>query len=174
MDDAKPTGMSALPVSVDSLPRSHETRLQGIGAYASESPEFDDVDFPGSAGDQIAQRVGTVIAADAFLVRIHFEDVLRTAGIVLEGGETLDQSRTAAMNEERGWDAGVRITEAFEDFGPAVDAVPADLTEGSPLFLSDLITGHEPKQVNARFSTETPRTQRFCKTAGSVSSKAPR
>lgn len=41
-------------------------------------------------GDQIAQRVGGVVAAGAVFVGVDFEDVLGAAGVVLEDWQAFD------------------------------------------------------------------------------------
>ena len=44
----------------------------------------------GFGGDQVAETISGIIATNAIFVRVFFEDVFRTIGIVLEIGQTFD------------------------------------------------------------------------------------
>jgi len=56
----------------------------GFLQQRSYAAEFDLVDAADFGGDEVAKAVGGVIAAEAFLVGIGFEDVGRAIGVVLE------------------------------------------------------------------------------------------
>ena len=78
----------------------------------------------GAVGDEVAEGISRVIAPDAIVVGVHLEDVFRAIGVVLEGGQAINEPGAAAMDEEGGPDAGIGIAEGLMDGGPAVDAVP--------------------------------------------------
>ncbi len=90
---------------------------------ASKAAEFRDVAPADGGGDEVAEGVGSIIAAEALFVDVGFEDVGGLVGVVLEKRETFQEALAALMDEERGWDAGVGIAEALLDFDPALDAV---------------------------------------------------
>ena len=80
-------------------------------------------DFAGFGGYQVAEGVGGVVAAEAIFVGVDFQDVFGTVGVVLEVGEAIQETSATLVNENFGWDVSVRIAEALEDFGPAIDAI---------------------------------------------------
>jgi hypothetical protein len=90
---------------------------------SSQAPKFHNVDLRGLARHQVAQRIGRIIAADAVVIGIHFENVFGPAGIVLERGEAIHQPAATRVEEEARSDGGSRIAQALEDLGPAVDSV---------------------------------------------------
>jgi hypothetical protein len=92
--------------------------------------EFSGIDFWDAGGDKVAECVGGVIATQPLVVRIGFKDIGRVVGVVLEVGECSDKAFAAFMEEE-GWrDAGSRIPEAIEDFGPTLDTIGVGGAEG--------------------------------------------
>ncbi len=52
-----------------------------------------------AAGDEIPEGVGGVVAADAVVIGVDFEDVFRAIGIVLQGREARGQPCAAPMYE---------------------------------------------------------------------------
>ncbi len=83
---------------------------------------------------RIEQRIHSVIPADAILVRIHLEDILGPRGVMLEAGQSLDEALTPLMDEKRRANAGGRVAQAAQHFGPAIDAVHAGRTERDAVF----------------------------------------
>ncbi len=70
-------------------------------------------DGPGAGGDEVAERVGCVIAADAVVVGIDFEDIFRAGGVALEGGQAINEPGAAAVDKEGGRDAGGRVAQTL-------------------------------------------------------------
>ena len=90
-----------------------------------ESPgqQFALLDHGNLGGNQVTQAVGGIVPGDAGVVRIHFQDVLGTGGIVLERGQAIHQPLPSAMDEEAGAEGSLLVPEALEDFSPPVNAV---------------------------------------------------
>lgn len=74
---------------------------------------------PGVVGDQIAQRIGRIIATLAGFVDIGFQHIAGQIGIVLQTRQTGQQLAAARMNEESGRNAGIRITQKVVDGRPS-------------------------------------------------------
>ena len=79
---------------------------------------------------QVTQRIGRIVPANAVVIGIDFEDVFGAVGVVLEGGEAIEEAGAATVDEEGGFDGGIRIAQASEDFRPAVEAVGVGRTQG--------------------------------------------
>ena len=88
------------------------------------------MDLPRFGRHQITQGISRVVPAEAIVVRIDLEDVFGLVGVVLERGEAIHEAGTTAVDEEGGFDGGIRIAQAPEDFGPAVDTVGVGGTQG--------------------------------------------
>jgi len=88
------------------------------------------VDLAGFGGEEVTQGIGGVVTACAIFVHIHFEDVFRVIGVVLESGQAIEQASATFVNEKPGSDASVRIAQSAQDFSPAVDAL--DIGGGEP------------------------------------------
>jgi hypothetical protein len=98
-----------------------------VGLEATEFALFNDAR---ASGDGIAESVGGIVAAQAVIVRVGFEHVFRAIGIVLEGRQTFEEASAALVDEELRRNARARVTEAMEDFAPAVDAVHVGGAQG--------------------------------------------
>ena len=94
-----------------------------------KAAQFGRVNCSGPIGDHIAERVGSIIAAQALLVGIGFEDISGLVGIGLEKGEAIEEAAAPLVDEEAGFDAGIGVTESAVDFGPAKGAVGVGATE---------------------------------------------
>ncbi len=90
-----------------------------MGLQTAEFALHDDAGF---GGDEVAEGIGGVVAAEAFVVGVEFEDIGGLVGVVLEGGEAINEAAAALVDEEGGFNAGGGIPEAAEEFGPAEDA----------------------------------------------------
>ena len=90
---------------------------------SSQPLQFPHPDLARLCRDQIPQCIGGIVAAHAFLIGIHFQHVLGPVRIVLQAGQTFQEPRTAAMDEQAGSNARIRIAQAMEDLGPAIDAI---------------------------------------------------
>jgi hypothetical protein len=85
--------------------------------------EFAGGDLGRAGGDEIAQGIGRVVAANAFFVEVGFEDVAGAIGVVLQVREGFDQAAAAGVNEEGGKHAGIRVAQALQDGGPVGHAI---------------------------------------------------
>jgi len=94
-----------------------------VDGRKSKTAKFEWINTASFGGDEVTQGVGRVIAADAIVIRIHFEDILRTGGVMLERRQRLNEAGATGMEEEPGRDPGGRVAEALENFGPAIEAI---------------------------------------------------
>lgn len=58
------------------------------------------------SGDQVAKGIRGVVAAEAFIVGIAFQDIGGLVGVMLEEWQGIEQAGATLMDEERGPDAG--------------------------------------------------------------------
>jgi hypothetical protein len=94
-----------------------------------EATEFALVDAADGSGDQVAEGIGRVVTAEAFVVGVELEDVGGEVGVMLESGEAVDEA-TAALVDEEGWfDAGGGIAKAEEKFSPVLGAIGVSRTD---------------------------------------------
>ena len=82
------------------------------------------------AGHEVTERVGGIVAPNAILIGIRFQDVFGVVGVVLKRREAINEAGTTLMDEEPGRNAGVGIAQEAEDFGPT--AHPAGVGGGEP------------------------------------------
>ena len=64
-----------------------------------ETTEFALHDNARPGGDGIAESIGGIVAAQAVIVGVGFEDIFRAIGVVLEGRETFDEASAALVDE---------------------------------------------------------------------------
>ena len=82
------------------------------------------------AGHEVTERVGGIVAPNAILIGIRFQDVFGVVGVVLKRREAINEAGTTLMDQEPGPDAGVGIAKEAEDFGPT--AHPVGVGGGEP------------------------------------------
>jgi hypothetical protein len=97
-----------------------------------EAAEFPDITAADGGGDDVAQGVGGIVAAEALLVDIDLEDIGGVVRVVLQIRQRVEEAAAALMDEERGGKAGLGIAKALLDFRPALDAVGVGGEDGNP------------------------------------------
>lgn len=81
---------------------------------------------------QVPARIRPIIAAEAFLIRIHLQHVLRSIWIMLQRRQTLQRPRTTPMNEHRCAHARIRVAEALQNLRPTGDTVRIGRLQRNP------------------------------------------
>jgi hypothetical protein len=84
--------------------------------------EFSFINSVGGGGDRIAESIGGIVTAEAFLVGVSFKDIGGQIGVVQQIRQGIEQASASFMNKQGGINAIVGVTEALEDGGPAFDA----------------------------------------------------
>lgn len=66
----------------------------------SQTPQFAAVNGARARSHQIAQGIGSIVAADALVVDVGFQNITRPIRIVLEIRQTLQEAGAVRMNED--------------------------------------------------------------------------
>ena len=93
--------------------------------------EFPDITAGDGGGDEVAQGVGGIVAAETVVVDVDLEDIGGVVGVVLQIGEGVEEAVAAFMDEELGREAGLGVAEALLDFGQALDPVGVGGADGN-------------------------------------------
>lgn len=86
----------------------------------SQTPQFAAVNGARAGGHQIAQGIGSIVAANALVVDVGFENITRPIGIVLEIRQALQEAGAVLMNEDRGQNTTIAATVFLEPLSPPV------------------------------------------------------